>query len=317
MRIAAIILISIAIYIPVLYADTIFMKDKSEIKGLIVDEYVDRVILSTVDGEKEVFREDIERINYDTEEQNFMQLGKAYEAKRLYRKAASYYKKAMEVNPDYEEAREAYLASQAKIWRQGDALTKREIERQTLVRDWSKGRVKENLPLPKDKKDILKDTLGISLAAQDGIFIIDDVRPYSSADKAGIEAGDVLAGIWGRFTSHRTMDDIVDELLGPEHSEVKVSLEKEISIPIKAPVKNLYKELGVLLRFEYEGLTVDEVAEDRPGRLAGLKEGDLVMAIDKESTRYLPMDQVTELINKTNNRKEITFHIRRDLNLRR
>ena len=66
------------IFIPtVIYADTIIMKDRTRMKGLVVDEYVDRVSLSTIDGEKYVFRKDIDRIEYDTPEQNFMQMGMA------------------------------------------------------------------------------------------------------------------------------------------------------------------------------------------------------------------------------------------------
>ncbi|MEE8317873.1 MAG: tetratricopeptide repeat protein, partial [Candidatus Omnitrophota bacterium] len=83
-----------------LYADTVIMKDRTKVKGLVVEEYVDRITLSTVEGEKNILRQEIERIEYDTPEQNFMQLGRAYDAKGWYDKASFYYKKAMEIKPD-------------------------------------------------------------------------------------------------------------------------------------------------------------------------------------------------------------------------
>ncbi len=119
-----------------LYADVVIMKNKTRIKGLVVDEYVDRVTLNTIYGEKDIFRKDIERIEYDTPEQNFMQLGRAYDDKGWYDKAAFYYKKAMEIKPDYKEAREAYLASHAKMWRKEEKMAESELKRQSMVMNW-------------------------------------------------------------------------------------------------------------------------------------------------------------------------------------
>ena len=34
-----------------LYADTVILKNRTKVKGLVVDEYVDRIALSTVEGE--------------------------------------------------------------------------------------------------------------------------------------------------------------------------------------------------------------------------------------------------------------------------
>ena len=70
-----------------LYADTVILKNRTKVKGLVVDEYVDRIALSTVEGERDVFRKDIDSVEYDTPEQNFMQLGRAYDLKGWYDKA--------------------------------------------------------------------------------------------------------------------------------------------------------------------------------------------------------------------------------------
>ncbi|MFC1623889.1 PDZ domain-containing protein [Candidatus Omnitrophota bacterium] len=300
-----------------LLADTIIMKDGRRTKGLVVEEYMDRVTLSTVDGEKNILKKDVERIEYDTPEQNFMQLGRAYDARERYDKAASYYKKAMDINPDYKEAREAYLASHSKIWRQEERMTKKELERQSLVMDWRKNRNKKVSSPSKDKALLLKDSLGISLVDKDGIFTIAEVMPYSSAARAGIEEGDILAGIWGKLVSYSDAEQVIDELLGPKYSEIRVLVEKGISIPVDGSAKGLYKKLGILLSFEYEGLVVEDIVAGGKGEAAGFKKGDFVIAVDKNITRYLPLDNVIALINSARDEEDLIFTIRRIINLRR
>lgn len=317
MRYVIVLVILIFIVTASLFADTVIMKDGKKVKGLVVNEYADRITLSTVDGEKDILRKDIERIEYDTPEQNFMQLGRSYDAKGLHDKAAFYYKKAMEINPEYKEAREAYLASHARMWRQEERMAKKELERQTIAMDWQRNINTESSSQEKDKKLLLRDVLGISLVEKDGVFTIDEVRPYSSAAKAGIEEGDFLVGIWGRLISYSKLEDVVDELLGPRHSEVRLQIERKISIQIDDTDRELYKDLGISLGFEYEGLAVEDVVLGQKAESAGFKKGDIVIVIDKTITRYLPLNNVIALINSARSNKNVVFTIRRKVNLRR
>ena len=311
-----IIIIILLFFVATLHADTINMKNGDRIKGLVVDEYADRVIMNTVDGEEDIFRKDIEDIEYDTPEQTFMQLGRSYEAKGWYDKASFYYKKAMEINPDYKEARELYLASYTKSWRQKDEITKKEIKWRNMVMDWWKDKDKKTPPPKKDYSLLLKKTLGFSLSEKKGYFTIDTIRPYSAAAKGGIKGGDVLVGIWGRLIRYSKMEEVVDELLGPKHSELKVLVEKEIVIPTEQKTNNLYKELGILLGFEYEGLLIKNVTPGEAGERLGFKEGDSLIKIDKNVTRYIPFDGIIAIINNADN-KDMVFTIRRNVTLRR
>ena len=317
MRYIIVILIFVFIITGTLFADTIFMKDKKEIKGLVVDEYVDRITLSTVDGERDILRSDIDRIEYDEPELNFMQLGRAYDAKGWYDKAAFYYKKAMELNPKHKEAREAYLASHAKMWRQEERMTKKELQRQKMTMDWRNKRYKKDSPQIKDKTLLLKETLGISLEEEGGAFRIAGVLDYSSADKAGIQKGDLLVGIWGRLVRYSNIEAILDELLGPKYSEVRVLIEKDISVKVEEDIEDLYSDLGILLGFEYEGLIVKDVFPDEIGEAVGFRKNDFIVAIDKSFTRYLPLDSVIALIRTAKGNEDIIFTVRRKVNLRR
>jgi len=298
------------------YADTVIMKNKTKVKGLVVDEYVDRIALSTIDGEKYILREEIEVIEYDTPEQNFMQLGRAYEGKGWYDKAAFYYKKAMDINPDYKDAREAYLSSHAKMWREEEKRTKKEVELFNMAAEFQRARKnKKAAPVVKNKESMVREGLGITLTENNGIFTISEVAPGSSAAKAGIQKGDFLTGIWGRLIRYSKFEDVLNELSGPRYSEVKILLEKDIPVSMEAK-ENFYKELSVSLGFEYEGLVIKDIVSGKKGDMAGLKKGDFVTAIDKNITRYLPMDSVIALISSPKN-NTVVFTVRRVINLRR
>ena len=310
-----IIFITIIFIATSLYADTIILKNKTRVKGLVVEEYADRIVLSTSECENDIFRNDIDNIEYDTAEQNFMRLGKYYEEKGWYDKASFYYKKAMEANPDYKEARDAYLTSHARIWRDEEKRVKKDISLHTMAMEWQRSKNKKTVLSPISKEKLLKETIGISLSEKDGIFKIDEVVPGSSAAKSGIAKGDFLVGIWGRLIRHSKPEYVMNELLGPRYSEVKVLIEKEILVPVGAG-KNLYKELGISTGFEYEGLVIKDIVSGKKAELSGLKKRDFIIAIDRNITRYLPMDKVIGLINspKSNN---IIFTVRRSLILRR
>jgi C-terminal processing protease CtpA/Prc len=300
----------------VLYADTVVLKDKTTLKGLVVDEYADRIVLNTVDGEKRILRKYIDRIEYDTPEQNFMQMGRVYDEKGWYDKAAFYYKKAMEINPDYKEAREAYVASHAKMWHEEEKRTKKGIETYNMAMEWQRARKNKKADaVVKNKESLVKECIGIRLAQNKGVFSVNEVVPGSSADKAGIRKGDFLVGIWGRLIRYSKKEDILAELIGPKYSEVKIIVGKNITIPLETGMET-YKELGILLGFEYEGLLIKDVFSGKKGEQAGFKKGDFVIAIDKNVTRYMPIDNVIALINNPKNNK-IVFTIRRNINLKR
>ena len=299
-----------------LYADTVILKNGAKVKGLVVDEYVDRVALSTIEGEKYILRKDIDRIEYDTPEQNYMQMGRAYEDKAWYDKAAFYYRKAMDINPDYKEARDAYVASHAKMWHEEEKRTKKDIELHNMAIEWQRARKnKKAQAAVKSKESLAKENIGFVLAENGGVFSINEVMPGSGADKAGIQKGDFLVGIWGRLIRYSKLEDVLNELIGPKYSEVKIIVEKAIAVSMETGA-DAYKELGISLGFEYEGLAIKDIACGKKGELSGLKKGDFIIAIDKNITRYLPMDSVIALLNNPKN-NNIVFTIRRGINLRR
>ncbi len=291
------------------FPDTIHMKDGKEEKGLVVEEYIDRVVFSTADGEKEFFKKDIDSIEYDTPEQNLYQIGREYEKRGWYEKAAFYYRRALEINPEYKEARDAFLSSHAILWREEEARAKKELEHRRLVLDWrdKKGSTEPSLPIPQDKNEVLKKNLGIELLTDDGNFIAQKVIDGSSAYNAGIRVGDVLSAIWGRLIRYSTFEDVFNELNIPKFSEIRLTIERDVILE--------GREIGVSFKVRYDGLTITEIRPDSIAEKAGLKEGDIVTYIDKAPTRYMPLETAVELIKSKTS--PFTLRLKRDIMLRR
>ncbi|MFH1782996.1 MAG: PDZ domain-containing protein [Candidatus Omnitrophota bacterium] len=308
-------LISILLFTSSIYADTVLMKDSTLLKGLVIEEYDDRITLSTIDGEKDILRKNIREIKYDAKDQNYMQMGRLYDDRGLYTKSAFYYKEAMKLNPKNSEARLGYISSHTKLIRERDKMLKEELKRRDMILNWRKG--DENITFSKtDKSELLMRSLGISIAERQGIFIIDSIKPYSTADKAGIKNGDILVAVWGKLVQHSKLEDVIDELIGPENSEVSIVVEKDLSVLLDNMDRDIYEYLGIALEHDYDGLMVKDIIDEAQSKKHGLKKGDFVIAIRDNITRYTPLKKIIKDINNTKG-KSIDLTIRRKINLRR
>ena len=68
-------------------ADSITLADGKEEKGIVVEEYGDRIVISTYEGEKTILKKNIRTMNFDLPEQNLSKLGDNAVAKREYEKS--------------------------------------------------------------------------------------------------------------------------------------------------------------------------------------------------------------------------------------
>ncbi|PIX77266.1 MAG: hypothetical protein COZ37_03610, partial [bacterium (Candidatus Ratteibacteria) CG_4_10_14_3_um_filter_41_18] len=76
------------------YADSIILKNGSILKGIIVKEYSDRVILRIPDGEVGVYKTLISRVVYLRPEQNLLEKGNEYAKKGEFDEALVQYREA-------------------------------------------------------------------------------------------------------------------------------------------------------------------------------------------------------------------------------
>ncbi|MDD5136859.1 MAG: nickel pincer cofactor biosynthesis protein LarC, partial [Candidatus Omnitrophica bacterium] len=72
-------------------ADSVITNEGEEIKGIVLEDYKDRIIMSTVSGEKTILKDDIKELYFDEEEDNLIKLAEQAKERRDYIRALTYY----------------------------------------------------------------------------------------------------------------------------------------------------------------------------------------------------------------------------------
>lgn len=290
-------------------ADAVYLKDGRELKGIIVEDYNDRIVISTYEGEKTLFKDNISRMFYDLMEQNLVKLGDKHMSRRELSKAYFYYEKAYKLNPEHKEAFEKMNYVMGRLFREQQQAKQREIEKRREIKNWPKG-----ISLPdKNSPNKLEKALGIRMAEEAGGIKIKEVLMNSPAFRAGLLANDTLVSVWGKLTSYMPKDEVEKILLEESLGEVKLSIKRNIVLNKKKRAYAGYQEIiGGKLDMFINGLTLVRIEKDMAGQRAGLAENDLIVTINGASTRYMPFKDAIEAIeNKSNN--TITLAVRRDV----
>lgn len=290
--------------------DTILKKDGERLKGVVVEDYKDRIVLSTMDGEKVIMKSNIERIIYDLEEQNLTSLADMYQDRGMYKTAHYYYEEALKINPEYKKAREglnytAGLAQQTKRRRKLDHISRMNEEK--LFR---RGGPVEEMASEKDR---LKKSLGIELDDVEGSYKIASVIPDSAAAKGGLKKGDVIVAAWGRTITYMQPGEVMKKLLSAESVEVRLTIERTVMMDLASLKENYPSIIGVQFEFsEMEGLMVKEVTDKSPALKAGIRKGDQLMEVQGESTRYMALNEVEGII-KSRKGETLSLKVKRDV----
>jgi len=282
------------------FSDTINLKDGSEIKGIVVEDYRDRVVISTYEGEKAVYRKDISEILYDLLEQNLIDLGDSHMRRKQFGRAYFYYEKANKVNPESRVARERMNYIMGRFFRE---------KRQRKLDDIKRTEERDKWPLldsiaNEEYVDRLKDEIGITITLERGRTVIKNVKGKSQAQKAGIKKGDILVSVWGQLSGYLSENEVGTLLLDENIGEIRVAIEKTLTIKKTTPGARRYSDvIGGKLDMPPEGLTVTELAENGPGQKYGFKEKDRIVAINDMPTRYMPLKEAVRIIEDSKNRK--------------
>lgn len=271
------------------WADTISTSDGKEVKGIIVEDYKDRVVLSTVNGEKVIMKSDIDELYYDNEEDNLIKLAEQSKEKRDYIKALTYYDMAFKANPDSKAAKdglvflEGYLFRKEQSQKEDDVRKREDLEGQMSQKSVEPPKVEEM----SEKVARLRKTLGLVLTMKGGFPCIESIKPRSPAEDAGLREGDRIRAIWARLTGYMNLEEVIDALLDKPSLEIKCTIDRVINI--EYPVDASFS-------MEPQGLTVSSVPEDGRSYAAGLKKGDMVTEIKGNSTRYLPLRRAVNVM---------------------
>ena len=289
-----------------LAADTIYTNDNKELKGIVVEDYKDRVVFSTADGEITVMKRDIRELYFDSEEDNLISLAEQASQRRDYEKAYAYYDMAFKVNPYSKAAKDGLVFLQGYLFRQEEAKKEDEVRRRDEFERYGSAIPTEKIlkEEAENSAEKLKEAAGMTLRIKDGLLEVEGVEPRSPAYDAGIKKGDRLVSIWGRLTGYTPLKEVMDKLTERSSSEIKCAIERTLEVGVKP-------DIGASFVMEFDGLTVSAVKDGSPSFEAGLKKDDIVVAIDGKSTRYMPLKKAVDLM-KAHEKDSVRLTIRRD-----
>lgn len=296
-------------------ADTITLKNNRVIKGVIVEDYHDRVIISTHEGEQFFKKSDILRVFYGTDEQNFLKLAKMSVDRGRYQEAYAYYDRALRANPKSKEARSGKVYVQNFIYKSKEKKKLFDIRRRSSFEEFGdplagEGRSGEG-------SEDLKKNIGLELIMAETNPQVIEVVNDSPAHKANIQEGDYIISIWGRLTGYMSMKQVTDILLEKSTNERAITIERNALVKIdkeRGFLANIDNLIGASFSMELDGLTVSAVKMRGPAERAGVKKGDLIVAIDGASTRYMPLKIAVEMIHESK-RDTVELTLRRNVNI--
>ena len=303
---------------PSLYADTVQLKDGQELKGLIVEKHEDRIILNTEKGETPVLRNTIQNIRYDDTERNFLQLGEAHEAAQRWGEALDYYGKALEANPDFDEARQAQARVRNRYWSKAAAGPKSEIERRQLLYDtWGQGGPSASFSKKQARSGglSLKDGPGVAFERKGDWVQLAQVFPKKDAALAGLKKQDRLVAIDGQSIRYLSPELVQEKFLSPRYSSFMLEYERDCPL-MKTGFEKEFGEFGLDLKLQHEGVVVQKVQDASPASKAGIKAQDLLTAVNGNSIRYLPLAKLMGTVQQANG-ATVLLSVRRSVLLTR
>ena len=290
LRLAVLAMTMFTVFLPSAYADVVYTKTGQELKGLVVEEHKDRIVLNTEANERSISRQDIDDIFYDDPERNYLYLGKQALEGNDFGSARLLFRKSLQFNPRFQEA--------------ADALS--------LLEDMQK----KQAPSEKvrDPESALETRWGLMLEPSADRPLVKSVRKGSLADQSDIRVGDKLVSLWSDSLSFRPIPEVAAALLGPAGSVVKLAVQREISIPKGTSRSKDWP--GLIIETERLGLAVITIEPGQAAASAGVRPGDRLTAVNDRSTRYLPSEEARRMIRQAAS-KGITLTIERDLIVKR
>gem|GEM_PF-517854 len=279
-------------------ADTIYLKDGTTEKGLVVEECFDRFVFNTSDGEREILKSNIDDIFFDEPYQNNLYLGRRAQDSGAFDGAFQFYKLALQSNPDFKEAQDGIKGLEDAKWRFKKSWRYREL------------------------KEIVKAQLGIGIERVKDKIIIKTVAPdtagaieggqFSKRELSPLVVGDAIISCWGRPLTYAGLKNASKFLIGLSNTILNLVVERDIKIE-KTPNLKLFSPLEI--EMEYEGPVARFLKQDSYLHKAGLREGDLIVKINSEGTRYMTLAKLKRKIFHGSETRTLT--VRREVVLMR
>lgn len=261
-------------------ADSVILKKGHyELKGFIVDNFCDRIVISTFKGEKVVKKYEIESLTFDDKDRDFV-----FKAQELL---------------EEDELNEKRLDTARNLFQ--DALTINSNNQEA----------ESGLSRVIDEKIKLKNPavgfLGMTLASEGDLVKVTNITPRSPAGMSGIKAGDIFFSIWDKKIRFDEVTSIVKLLSGPPETSISIAIEREIPIGYRSKASHNLK--GALL-------LTNKGIFPRFNEIEGGLPADKVVSICGDNTRFITKDYLSWLSDEYRD-KNIVITIRRVFNLKR
>lgn len=285
------------------HADTIRTTKGEELKGIVVEDYKDRIVFSTVSGETVVPKSRIKELYLDSKEDNLLRLAERARERGEYGKSYDYYSMAMKINPASRQARDGMTFLHGYIFRQEELRKEEAVKTQEAI-DKFGARIepeKSEREAEREAEEGIKKRLGITLAMSGGFPAVENIAKEMGAYQAGMRKGDLIISVWGKLTGYMKLGEVAAALSQKTALEIKCVIERTVDVRIanRGVFSGPINMIGVSLSMEFDGLTVADVARLGPSDKAGIEKGDLVAAIDGRSTRYMPLKKAVDLIKRS------------------
>lgn len=296
-------------------ADTIRKSDGKELKGVVVEEYHDRYVFSTVDGEVSVMKSDVKTLTLEDEESNLLRLAQNAKDHDDPSRAYSYYEKVLSINPKSKTAKEGLSLIQMQSWQKEKNRKLADLEKQAEIDMYgSPSPVVPAADPMAGMREALDSQMGVSLGMEGSLPVFTKVKDGSSAAISGVERGDRLVAVWGKLTGYLSFQEVVDTLLKKSSTEVRCTIERSVRVPV-APNRAIALPgdlIGATLGIGPEGLSIFSMKKDGPAEKSGLAKGDTIVSIDGMPTRYLQLNKAIGLIKKARG-DSVKLTFRRDV----
>ncbi len=270
------------------HADLIYFKNGNSSRGMVIEEYKDRIVFSTVDGEITIEKKRVDRVEYDDPEMNIMTAGDNAFEKGKYKTAYRYYSLAHEINSDSgmitKKMDQAFLLA----FKEKETYRRDLMDKLTMLEGTGQPAAKELTT-----EEMLKEKLGIVLSrTPEGRFKIAAMSINSPFREAGFKLGDFIISVWSRMSSYISLEELARMFLAEDQHTIKIVLRRNIKFK-----KEMKERLGAKFDMEWDGMTTKKVLSGGVSDLAGLEENDVIIAVNNKSIRYTKMKSVLRLLN--------------------
>ena len=288
---------------PVSRADTIILKDGRKIEGVITDEGKDYYNVKIKIGMMKVNKDMVSEIKKISAEENLVNLGNQYIASNNFDAAIEQYKKALQVNADFQPAKDA-LAKAEKIKGEVEAKKKKELE----LKEKEAG----------EKKDKVKNGFGLTIEPSGGNMIVSGVVSGGNAEAVGLKPKDEIIQINDMAIQGKSPEVITDYLAKSENTTFAFLLQRECELTRKKIdyQKHSFVGVGIFLDAAGKDLLINSVIAGEPADLAGLKSKDKVISIDGKSVSGMSVDDAATLISGAESSK-LKIVVQRSVELER